>query len=286
MTEFQAIRERMTPVTWAQSLFLLALLPLVALADEPAGKEDAERKERLEFMKQQAAAYEITLSDSKSTKLTLHDEPLLRFSNPVGGVPDGIVVMWKDGHRPAIFAQVFQTKGGLWVHECQSLATAGLAMRRGEEAKWKPEKSADDFRPLKNAPAAAESAAKRLVQMKGLAAAFSATDDFKISSQDKETTRHELRLLPTPVYRYQDASAGILDAAVFAFVHGTDPEVFLVLENRDKEGWVYGLAPMTCWGVNVSHKGTEVWSVPERLGKSKITDPYYVWGNRLSELGK
>src|SRR5262249_29877195 len=145
----------------------------------------------------------------------------------------GIVVMWKHGQRPAVFAQVFQTKEGLWVHECQSLATAGLSMQLGDTTKWKPEKGAADFRALDGAPVPDATAAQRSVQMKAIAADFSATDDFKISATDKETTRHALRLLPTPVYRYQDALAEIADGAVFAFVHGTDPEVFLVLEHRE-----------------------------------------------------
>jgi hypothetical protein len=229
----------------------------------------------------------LTLQTKKPITLALHGEPLLRFSNPVGGVPDGIVVMWKEGQRPAVFAQVFQTKEGLWIHECQSLAAAGLTMQRGDAVTWKPEKAADDFRPLEGAPAPAATAARRLAQMKSIAGDFSATDDFKISSTDKETTRHTLRLLPTPVYRYQDAEAGVVDGAVFALVHGTDPEVFLVLEHREgadgKVAWHYALAPMTCWQVKVAHKGTAVWSVAERLGKAKPTDPYYVWTHRLSE---
>lgn len=258
-------------------------------AKEPSAAESQERKDRLESMKRQAAEYTLTL-DAKDAKgkpvtLALHDEPLLRFSNPVGGVPDGIVVMWKHGERPAVVAQVFQTKGGLWVHECQSLAAAGLTMQRGEVTKWKPEKAADELRLLEGAPAPAATPARRLVQMKAIADEFSATDDFKISSTDNETTRHTLRRLATPVYRYQDAEQGILDGAVFAFVHGTDPEVFLVLEHRETKGsqaaWHYALAPMTCWQVNVARQGKEVWSVPERLGKSKPGDAYHVWAHRL-----
>jgi hypothetical protein len=38
---------------------------------------------------------------------------------------------------------------------------------------------------------------------------------------------------------------------------------------------------MTCWQVNVARKGVEIWTVPERLGKSKAADPYHVWTHRL-----
>lgn len=267
-------------IAWA----LLACVPLIqAVETEPT--DDAARKERLAFMKQQAAEYTVTLDSTSRTRLALHDEPLLRFSNAVSGVPDGIVVMWKEGARPAIVAQVFQVKNGAWIHECQSLASAGLKMERDGETFWKPEKGAQAFRPLPDAPRAAATAPKRLVQMKSIAAKFSATDDFKISPADKEVTRNELRPLTTPVYRYQDAKAGIEDGAVFAFVHGTDPELFLVLELRTNDkgqagaggSWYYSLTPMTCWGVNASLSGTEIWNVPDRFGKGTITDPYFVW---------
>src|SRR5436190_4170692 len=161
-------------------------------------KDAAEQKERLEFMKRQAAAYEVTLNTSPPAKIALHGEPLLRFDNAVGDVTDGIAVMWKEGERPAIFAQIFQLKNGLWIHECQSLASAGFSMRLGKETKWEPEEAALKFTPLADAPRAADTPVKRLVQMKALAARFSATDDFK-SDVDRKATRYELRLLSTPV---------------------------------------------------------------------------------------
>ena len=107
---------------------------------------------------------------------------MLRFSNPVSGVPDGIVAMWKDGQRPAVFAQVFQTKDGLWVHEVQSLAAGSFTMQSGGTTFWQPRKPYEAFRRLADAPAAATSPARRLVQMKEIAAQFAAADDFKISS--------------------------------------------------------------------------------------------------------
>jgi hypothetical protein len=200
--------------------------------------------------------------------------------------------MWKDGKRPAVFAQVFQTKDGLWVHECQSLAAAGLSMTKGGTVFWQPKEGAEAFRRLEDATAPASTPGRRLVQMKDIAAQFTAADDFKINTSDPEPTRHTLRLLTTPIYRYEDAEGGIQDGAVFAFVHGTDPEVFLVLESRlpakgdvkDQIGWHYTLAPMTCWAVTVEHREKQVWSLPERLNKSKPGDLYHVWLHRTLRL--
>jgi hypothetical protein len=276
----------MMPRRTVTVLLPFLLLSLVARGDDPAlrdDKEEAEQKERLELLKRQAAAYEVTLNTSPASRLAFHGEPLLRFNNAVGGVIDGIGVMWKEGERPAIFAQIFLLKNGMWIHECQSMASAGLSMRLGKVTKWEPEEAALKLTPLPDAPRAADTALKRLVQMKAQAARFSASDDFKINAGDRETSRYELRLLPTPVYRYQDAKRGINDGAVFAFVHGTDPELFLVLEHQgegDRAGWFYALAPMTCWAVQARLGKTEVWSVPERLGKSTRQGPYHVWVHR------
>lgn len=280
------------PATPLSRLFSAAVMAIslfawlaVVVADENDSDDPQTRAERLEVMKGQAAAYTLTF-DKSSTKLALHDEPVLRFSNPVSGVPDGIVAMWKDGQRPAVFAQVFQTKTGLWVHEVQSLAAGSLTMTQGGKTFWQPQEPYEEFRRLTDAAPVAANAGRRLVQMKAIAAEFAASDDFKISATDKEPTRHELRMLTTPIYRYADPEAGIEDGAVFAFVHGTDPEVFLVLESRTAEsksgkarasGWYYTLAPMTCWAVTVQRQGKEVWSLPERLGKSKPNHLYHAW---------
>jgi hypothetical protein len=275
----------MIPRRTVAFLLPLVLLGFVARGDDTPkeARDAAEQKERLELMKRQAAAYEVTLTTPLPTKLTLHGEPLLRFNNAVGGVVDGIAVMWKEGERPAIFAQIFQLKDGLWLHECQSMASDGLTMQIGKVTRWEPEKAAAKWNQLPDGPRAADTAVKRLVQMKAQAARFTAADDFKINSTDRETSRYELRMLPTPVYRYQDAKRGINDGAVFAFVHGTDPELFVILEHRgegEKAGWYYSLAPMTCWAVQAQLDKAEVWSVPERLGKTTPKGPYHVWVHR------
>jgi hypothetical protein len=265
------------------SILLAAAFVTIARAQDEAKPEEtsAKRAEMLKEMTSQAAAYKLTLDNKSETKLELHGEPLLRFSNPVSGVPDGVAMMWKDGKRPAVVAQFFQTKEGLWIHEVQSLADTGLIMQRGGETIWQPRDGAEPFQKLDKAPALADSPTKRLAQMRALAEEFSAADDFKISAGDKETTRHPLRMLPRPVYRYQDPESDVADGAMFAFVHGTDPELFLVLEYRSKPaasaGWYYTLTPMTCWAVTASRDKKEIWTVGDRLGKSTQASLYHVW---------
>ncbi len=80
--------------------------------------------------------------------------------------------------------------------------------------------------------------------------------------------RWELRLLPTPLYRYPAAKTGVVDGALFALISnaGTDPEVLLILEAREEGGklrWEYACGRFSDWELHVQRKGTEVYaSVP------------------------
>jgi hypothetical protein len=227
-----------------------------------------------------AGQYRAATAGDDPALLELHAEPLLRFNNTVSGVPDGILVLWKLGARPAVLAQVFQTQDGSWIHEVQSIASVPLQFELNGDAKWSPREAAPALQPLDGASAPAESPAARLRQMRRLAERFTGTDDFKISPSDADAERNELRMLPRPVYRYEAAEDGVIDGAVFAFVHGTDPEMLLVLEARDdgdRAQWRYTLAAMTCWGVQAQLDGEEIWTSPERFGVSTASGLYHVW---------
>lgn len=247
--------------------------------DENAGRLTAER---LDFMLGTVRDFEVIPDERPTDRWPLYAKPILRWSNPVGGIRDGIVVMWTDGTRPVVLAQVFPTKDNLWIHEFQSLADGPFRIREGERVLWEPRSAGCESHWLADAPPPpAASAANRLLQMRSLAREFSAFDDFRIHHTDQETTRHELRLLSTPVYRYAARAKGVSDGGVFAFVLGTDPEVFLILEARttaDGSGsWQYLLAPMTCWALEVKHKDQTVWTMDERFGKHSPRDPYHIW---------
>jgi hypothetical protein len=73
----------------------------------------------------------------------------------------------------------------------------------------------------------------------------------------------ELRALAQPIYRYASPDAGIVDAGMFAFAIGTDPEALLLLECRaDKQGgnaWYYALARMNRDGLEVTLDDETIW---------------------------
>ncbi|HEX5447217.1 MAG TPA: hypothetical protein VFW87_25605 [Pirellulales bacterium] len=76
--------------------------------------------------------------------------------------------------------------------------------------------------------------------------------------------RRELRLLTTPLYRYESADPAVIDGALFAFVCnvGTDPEIFLLLEAREEPGgprWQFALARFGSRDLFVNEGDREVW---------------------------
>ena len=117
------------------------------------------------------------------------------------------------------------------VHEMHALDREKLVVKRDGPFEWKPEAGLER-KELAGAPAPADTAAARFVQLKRLAAEFTG------HSIDREKKRWELKLLPTPLYRYPTAKTGVIDGALFALVStaGTDPEVLLLVEAREEKG--------------------------------------------------
>ena len=90
--------------------------------------------------------------------------------------------------------------------------------------------------------------------------------EFTGHSIDREKKRWDLRLLPTPLYRYPAAKTGVIDGALFAFVSdaGTDPEVLLLVEEARSEAgkvrWEYACGRFSDWELHVQRKDKEVYS--------------------------
>ena len=191
--------------------------------------------------------------------MQLEPKPLLRWSNPVLGSFHGSVYLWTDKGRPAVVASIYKKYVPLPHHlgiEFHSLTDGPAKAERDGNADWAPERGGITFQPVPGAAAPADTAAGRLRQLRALAVEFSA------KKTDRKAIGRGLRLLTQPVYRYQNTDS---DGALFAFVEGTDPEVFLLIEDRagDKgRAWQYALARMNSVEIHVAHRGHEVWSAP------------------------
>jgi hypothetical protein len=252
------------------AMLLLAVSVTCARAQPPAddrpapdGKtEEARAKEAAVVTRKAAGSYTITLErpQGKAT-LRLEPEPLLQWSNPVAGSFHGTVFVWTEKGRPEVIASIYKKyvpPPHLGV-EFHTLTSALVTAERGGRPEWFPEGGGVAPEPVPGAPAPAGSPAQRLRQMRDLAREFTAT------KTDRKDVTRPLRLLTQPIYRYAQTTPEAPDGALFAFVEGTDPELFLVIEaGRREQGavWLYTLARMNSIALRVTHKGREVWSVP------------------------
>jgi hypothetical protein len=259
-------------------LFLtLALIGSHALHGQEREKDDLtkeERQARLDFMKAKAAEFELAAEKDQKHAFKLHDEPLLRYTNPVrSSVSDGVTFLWLDGARP-VGAATWSIRGtGNVFREFASLTDRPLECRRNGKVVWSPQQGGLLHQPLASSAEPAETASRRLTQMRSLARGF------VVETMRPESTV-ELRLLSQPIYRYEDKESGILDGAVFSLSEATDPEMLLVLEAHRPDGkknhaWRYTLAKMTSPPVRVRLDGKEIWSVPGYWANPRSpNDPY------------
>jgi hypothetical protein len=242
---------------------------VLALTGQTAdGSLRAGTAERLQFMKESVRGYEMTVSGGGPGPLKLQADPAFRLGKQgADTVVDGAIFLWTgQTGRPEAAIQAFLIKTerepeGLWVHEFTSLAPGPLAATRQGRVAWSPVRPGLEFRPLSGAPKPGATAAQRQRQMRELAQEFKASDDFHGKGWS------ELRLLAKPISQYGRHGSEVEDGALFAFVLGTDPEVFLFLEarpGRDGLGWQYAFAPMTVFAVQASHHDRPVWSLPSR----------------------
>ena len=242
--------------------FFLGLFLLLA-ADEPV---ESLAKKMLPVYRNEIAEYSLAVESAPKQELELKKEPIFEWSNPVGqGLHQGVIFLWLRDGRPAALGGIFSHpvpgwKGRKILHEFHALDRDKLLVRRPSGAlnEWKPQAGlARKELPDAGNPAATRGA--RLVQMRRLAQQFTG------HSTDNERERWELRLLPTPLYRYPEAKSGVFDGALFALTSsaGTDPEVLLLIEAHQKDGktrWEYACGRFGVCSMYVQHKGKEVWS--------------------------
>jgi len=265
-----------------------------ATADSSKSPEAIEAREesrqRLETLKRAAAAYEIHVGRSRDTKAVLRAEPLLRWNNQVRYSLDGATFLWTVNGRPHVIACIYSsTNAGGFVtldHEFQSLSTGPIRARRHGKEVWFPAEMGVVMEPLPDAPTPGKTATLRLIQMRRLASRFMAIC-FSYDPRSKE--QWQLRLMPQPLHRYSGGSTELADGGLFAFAHGTDPEVILVLEAGDGQSgpvWNYGLARICGLPLEVRLGEKTIWKAPlvPVTTTPDPSKPYITFhGNRIAD---
>ncbi len=235
----------------------------------PEGKANLHR-----MLDASAGRYSLYAGDDEGEPLKLHC--VLRWANVTRGSVDGATYIWTADGRPMATVCVYPFAGQL-CDNFQSLAEGPVTASVDGRPVWRCEKPGLEYRPIADAPAPEESAAGRLRQMKSLAARFS-TKLMGWNSDDSD--RESLRMLPRPVYRFANKQA--TDGAVFAFVQGTDPEAFLLIEARpdaSKEGrnvsWHFAMARRTSGWLETHYHDQLVWKAERLLDYSDPKQPHF-----------
>ena len=256
----------------------LLLAPVAAQPDEGLAKK------MLPIYQKEVADYTIAVESDPMKPLDLKKEPVFEWSNPGrdGLAVQGVVFLWLRDGRPAVVCSIFseprnEWKGRTLLHEFHALDREKLVVTRPKDAlnQWKPEVGLAR-QELADAPPPAETPAARLLQMKKLAAEFTG------HGLDTAEKRVDMRLLPTPLYRYPVAKNGVIDGAIFAFVAttGTDPEILLVIEAREEKGkarWEFACGRFSDKSLSVRRKDKEVWSLARGETNTWLYDPQHLF---------
>lgn len=254
-----------------------SLPPLADAADKkpPDSEEQKQISEALRLTTEAAKHYEFLPEGDSPNMLKLEPRPVLRWSNPVAGTIYGNVFVWTDDGRPEVIASFLKWYSPFThsSHEFHSLSSRTFTARRDGTVVWRPSRAGVEWKPVPDAPEPAATVAQRLLQLRRIAREFS------VHKTDRERAQRTMRLLPQPIYRYRSQKGEVIDGALFVFVQGTDPEVFLLLEAVEQGGkrhWQYALARMNSVQFAVKHRDAEVWRT-EILPWSQVTnrrEPY------------
>ena len=229
--------------------------------------------------KDAASRYRIALDLGKSTPLTFREEPVLRWTNPERRTDDGAVFVWTDRGRPEVAASFYRYKRDEKIsedHEFISLSEGPILAKLDGETLWTV--PSGNVRPtlIPDAIIPGATSVERLRQMRGLAREFKATFN-------NPPDLSEIRLLTQPIYRFEveGKRTDVVDGALFAFVHATDPEVLLSIEARPTKpdgplAWHYSIVRMSMVNLRVHHKDREVWSASWQSQLTDPTKPYMV----------
>jgi hypothetical protein len=228
--------------------------------------QDAQLAKFRTYAKEVATSYQLRLGDADSRTLTLVAEPVLRWSNPLGGQQArGEIFLWTDAGLPAAIVSINEftsPKGDTAVEQEWCSLVDGPLIATGSNS-WSPSKGVLLRQTLNGVDAPADSAALRRRQLGDLAARFAG----------EKTTRagvtRALRLLPKPIYRYSTKEGTVIDGALFALAEATDAEAILVLEARrtDKAPvWQYAFARMTSVRLTATFDEKPAWEAPQLNG--------------------
>jgi hypothetical protein len=259
------------------SWIVIAIVVMAALlrADDAATKPEADegkaeeqrRTAYVRAMQTVATGLKVVrLTDDGETECKVVEDSILNWSDSARH-PDLIVPgttwIWHHKGRPVFIGEIYGRKDsvGAWILFACNLSPNQLRFS-DERLKTTLTKSYYDPKEISDSPVVAKTKSERTFQMRHLAERFDAHQFWE--------ERFELRLLPKPIYRYEDADGRLVDGAVYALVHGTNPEVLLLIEAHAADDgsarWKVGFGTLAGARCVVRLDGKEYWTCPKHTG--------------------
>ena len=248
---------------------------------EDSTPKDEHSKARRELMVLAMEKYSVILDGNLEHPVTLDSSTLLRYSNPLGDVADGVLSVYSagPGERPAVLANMYvhgAKHNGLAMQCFADIHPGKVELIRSERTVWSPGTRYSKFATLPDGPDPSDNPALRLSQIKNMAARFEIIDGFR--EPNSEPSPHVLRMMSRPTHRYGKPDGEIIDGALFTFVVATDPEACLLIEIRrkgDVTSWEYMVLPMTIYSLEAKLDGNTVWTKPEAIVFGDPVSPFY-----------
>jgi hypothetical protein len=225
----------------------------------------------------------IRLTDNGEVECDMVKESVLNWADhsrhPDLIIP-GTTWIWHHNGRPQVIGEIYGRidLDGQWFLFACTLSSNRLKFSDGANM-WTPTTSYYDPKEIPNAPAVAKTKLARTFQMNKLASRFDAHQFWE--------GRFQLRLLPHSIHRYEDTDAGIIDGAVYALVHGTNPEVILLIEAHVTDDgpvcWMVGFGSLAGARCVVRLDGAEFWTCPLQMGDP--ADPRHGFNKAVPVVG-
>jgi hypothetical protein len=212
--------------------------------------------------KRHVMAAKVYASDDPDHPFAPLKEPVLHRAQDVHGSSRGSIFLWVEpSGRPAAICDVFLfaegTRGYSLNNEWHSLSASPLRVESSNSVLFNATRPGLEWKPIPNAPAPADTPPGRDRQARRLAERFSA---------DEVTPKHvrsDLRLLTTPLYRYDTSDSPVSGGgSLFAFCQATDPQLLLPIEARKSDAgyrWEYAVAGFSNMDLHLRLDGREVW---------------------------
>ena len=255
----------------------------VSAGDEPAGEKiSAERQAILADMRTAVAAMKV----SEKTGDTLQParvvaEPVFRYSDPQRLIVDGTIWVWTVDGLPVMTMKLerfsLPEPERRWLFNAGSCSRNLIAVQWPFDVEFESKKPGLTFQPLDAGPKLSETKSGRLLQLKQLSRKFSATMIGATGPDDKS----EMRLLPTPLFRYSSKLGRITDGALFGLSGtGTNPDAIVAIQWREDGNaghWEFACMNTTDCGLQIRLDDADVWSQSSTAGKGPTVFDTWTW---------